>query len=856
VLPTIRRAYEEKWTFLDLGRAGISDEDWHLLDELFGLPELQYLSFGGYYFVEEESKYRETTNRGADNRFAVLPTHLTKLVNLNALALVRCNRVDSEGLKYLKDLQQLNSLILIACEKIDSEGLKYLKDLQQLNRLDLQGTAVKLNQEVIASADARQIFKWLLTDTKRPLDKFKLFLVGMGEAGKTHIRNRIKSDTDSTYTNHFEERTSCIEVHPVEVSLEAEDSASRTMTMLICDVGGQEKMHQTHRFYLGAERCCYALVLRADWPPEKNMLDYWLHFIANHSKTNEAKYRSSPVLILITQSDRVELASAGFDPSKFPGYQEWTSESVLSNYDQLKNELERVSREPNPYHGARVEAVIHGLGIDSELNSELPAGLAVRIQNQHNAALEELRQTLSRSVGKIPGIDEEFPPYFFAFQEWVGGALFDRRPYFDYAKDDEFQKMCQDNGLDRKQEQLTHLAILRSIGMIHFVGDNKMIQQSNYTEAQHWVFNPNWMHEPVYERILWGCNQLHQTGWLSTEDYRRIMSTERRRNGRLESNSVYDVTEQNAIRQLLQAMRIVFKVDNFRHNGMFIPDLLTNCRNTDRLVNDLGGTEQFASFKYNHLPERVFFAFLARHYADIPQDHRSECCFRNAIRFPARHPDNPTNNVQAAAIYEPYDLSTKTYQPRVKLFVDTSIEEQAAHEIRDGMKRELIDCCDEEAWNDYGEWERLDRRSSRAASDYVPQFPSTISNRTDETKKLVIGELTYFPETAQLHVKGHSRVDLKLGAMSTRLFEAIFRSITSGKFRKEITENRVTLYIAESDLTKKKYGNWPELGEKSSSSKRNYASDNNPVLSDIQISIGVKGNHFYITIPQSIFHGN
>ncbi|PQO48215.1 COR domain-containing protein, partial [Blastopirellula marina] len=697
------------------------------LAHLKDLKQLQTLHLNGCIWIE---------SAGLD--------HLKDLQQLQTLHLSGCERIESAGLAHLKDLQQLQMLDLSGWERIESAGLAHLKDLKQLQTLHLNGcirignaellhlnaipalrtlyvenTSVQIDNELILSGDARMIFSWLATTGKQRLRFFKLFLVGIGEVGKTHVLHRLTDADAPGYTNHEEERTTEISITKHELpTREAEDNPQEKVPVLICDCGGQDKMHQTHRFYFGGENCFYLLVVRADWPRSLNRLDYWLHFIASHSEATqrvEGRKVHAPTLILITQSDRVAMAEAGYQPTG-KGYEQWDAQAVLNNYAQLENDLHRVAAAS--YHGACVKGVIHNFGFDSQLAESMGTELGLKIKRQHSEALSDLLRELSSRILEVPGLDTEYEPNYFSFADWVGGHLQDDPTHFNYRRHPGFQSMCAELGLNDDYQSL-YLQTLRRLGKIHFVGDNPQIQRGDYTEAQQWVFAPQWLNEPVYNRILWGKDH-HQAGWLNTDQYRRVLGEPRTDgSGKVVSEESYSLEEQNAIRQLLRATRVIFDLPGEVDKGMLIPDLLENNPVWDRLVSDLSIADAPYTITFKHLPERVFFAFLARHYPAISEKLRGHNCFRNAIRFPVEHPDDPNKSVEIAAVFQPFDSEDASYKPRVQFYISKEVERDSANDIFAVLKKELDDCCKSEDWKERG------RREARAARFDEPEPPGS-----------------------------------------------------------------------------------------------------------------------------------
>ncbi len=239
----------------------------------------------------------------------------------------RSTRVSDVGLLALtKQLQHLPALqsLYFSGTRVSDVGLRALAEqvrhLPALKLLDLLRTRVSVPWEILATKDARRIFEHVL-GRERLLPEVKLLVVGQGEAGKTHLRKRLFVEpSDLTHHDDAEVRTHDIEmtVWSIKVELKKEsgdenqESVETDIRCHVWDFGGQNHLHGSHRFFLGAEWCLYLLVLNATQNAEQNRLDYWLRLLAHHGRKKIGSGESltierAPVLIVITQCDRWEL---------------------------------------------------------------------------------------------------------------------------------------------------------------------------------------------------------------------------------------------------------------------------------------------------------------------------------------------------------------------------------------------------------------------------------------------------------------------------------------------------------------------------------------------------------------------
>lgn len=220
---------------------------------------------------------------------------LAQMNQLTSLRLDRAN-IDDEGARTLAAMSSLDSLSL-AYNAISEVGVAALSSLERLEYLDVRGNGhfgvdLALAQPV-ATRSARAIF----TATRRltgpaptaPLNEAKLIVLGNEAVGKTSL---IRYLVQGKARDPDEQKT--VGIHAEKIETRPWSPAGVGPQLNVWDFGGQEIMHQTHKFFL-TERSIYLLVLE-DRREDDVSVFTWLRTIANRSG-------DSPILIVINKCD-------------------------------------------------------------------------------------------------------------------------------------------------------------------------------------------------------------------------------------------------------------------------------------------------------------------------------------------------------------------------------------------------------------------------------------------------------------------------------------------------------------------------------------------------------------------------
>jgi internalin A len=195
------------------------------------------------------------------------------------------------GIKALKRLETLD---------LDDNEIRFLPDwigelpdlqslyvrgnaLQELPRslthlslfnLDVSGNeALNLPRELVAaiSPPPRRILDYyfrVADSVARPLNEFKLILVGRGLVGKTSLVHKLVTDKFQEF-----KRTPGVNITKWPNQIDGEEVRAH-----IWDFGGQEIMHGTHRFFM-TERALYLVLLSGREGTEDHDAEYWLSMV-------------------------------------------------------------------------------------------------------------------------------------------------------------------------------------------------------------------------------------------------------------------------------------------------------------------------------------------------------------------------------------------------------------------------------------------------------------------------------------------------------------------------------------------------------------------------------------------------
>jgi internalin A len=206
--------------------------------------------------------------------------------------------IGDEGARAIGSLPALTYLHL-GGNHIGDEGARLLlgglaKAPTELRTLMLWHNQIDfLPEEVFKRSDAQHILaayrRFLATDVK-PLNEAKLLVVGREAVGKTSL---VRFLTENEARDPDERKTPGIAHQRIETRRWTPDKRDGPQ-LNVWDFGGQEILHETHKFFLTA-RSMYLLVLEDRREDDRSVYD-WLRTIANRGG-------ESPVIVVINKSD-------------------------------------------------------------------------------------------------------------------------------------------------------------------------------------------------------------------------------------------------------------------------------------------------------------------------------------------------------------------------------------------------------------------------------------------------------------------------------------------------------------------------------------------------------------------------
>lgn len=202
------------------------------------------------------------------------------------------------NMEKLKNLHVCNldnmTLERIPIEFINSDMEIRMEDDYSENVLSLYKTRL-LCQPISLFTHEKDFIRSYYAEKKIHLNETKVVFLGDGEAGKSHIIERIKED-NYQLKQFQQESTPGIAISQKHCTIEDEN-----VCLQIWDFGGQEIMHSMHRFFL-TERTLYVVVVNARDNTQDERAKYWLNNVKNFAN-------GCPVIIVLNKMDQNPTAS-------------------------------------------------------------------------------------------------------------------------------------------------------------------------------------------------------------------------------------------------------------------------------------------------------------------------------------------------------------------------------------------------------------------------------------------------------------------------------------------------------------------------------------------------------------------
>jgi internalin A len=213
------------------------------------------------------------------------PEWITNLSNLERLSL------QGNNFKYLPNsISKLSRLELLNISENDFRQLPLsLLSLTNLRFLHIDGI-LGIPKEIVRNADAKAILDYYFRiegprSQRQSLNEFKLMLVGRGGVGKTTLVHRLKEGKYREF-----KRTPGINITKWLLELDGDEVQAN-----IWDLGGQEIMHGTHRFFM-TERTLYLVLISGREGTEDYDVQYWLSLVRSFAG-------DVPIIILLNKWD-------------------------------------------------------------------------------------------------------------------------------------------------------------------------------------------------------------------------------------------------------------------------------------------------------------------------------------------------------------------------------------------------------------------------------------------------------------------------------------------------------------------------------------------------------------------------
>jgi internalin A len=280
------------------------------------------------------------------NAFSSLPPEIGYLSNIKILVMSRADEDISDierkvankvvNIPHYSSWYSYGDIWEYGDEKKGVNSLpKELSLLSKLEILDLRSNNIPIPPEILNKInEPNAILNYyfsVIESNRKPINEFKLILVGQGAVGKTSLVQQILHNT----FDQNQVKTEGISLIKWELKL-ATIGGEAPIIANIWDFGGQEIMHATHQFFL-TERSLYLLVLDARLGQDENRIEYWLRMIQSFGG-------DSPVIVVGNKIDQqlLDIDRRGLQ-AKYPNIKAFVETSCLDGrgIEELKEVLAR-----------------------------------------------------------------------------------------------------------------------------------------------------------------------------------------------------------------------------------------------------------------------------------------------------------------------------------------------------------------------------------------------------------------------------------------------------------------------------------------------------------------------------------
>lgn len=268
----------------------------------------------------------------------------------------------------------------------------------------LNGTKL-LCQPISLFRHDRDFIDRYYAEEKIHLNETKVVFLGDGEAGKSHIIERIKQ-RGANLKDFKKEATPGIAISEQHYML-----GNENVCLQIWDFGGQEIMHSMHRFFL-TERTLYVIVVNARDNTQDERARYWLNNIKSFAN-------GCPVILVLNKMDQNPSASI--------------NERLLKDdYPQIISFLKMSALKDNKDQFGQLQKTI--LDAVKEFDSyamEFPVSWNCVKQELSNMDTNYIEDAQYRSICKKNHVEDE------QIQDWLLDWFHDLGVSFNYHKMDQ-----------------------------------------------------------------------------------------------------------------------------------------------------------------------------------------------------------------------------------------------------------------------------------------------------------------------------------------------------------------------------------------------------------------------------------
>jgi internalin A len=203
--------------------------------------------------------------------------------------------------------------------------------------------------------------------------------------------------------------------------------------------------------------------------------------------------------------------------------------------------------------------------------------------------IKELEENITKEVGNLPHIHDQLLNSWFA----IKSKLEEMKQ--DFISYEEYECMCQAEGIDDELSQRTLMRFLHDLGIVLNFQEDSWLSDTN-------ILNPEWVTKAVY-RVL-NSNELFQSkGVLAFDGMGSILDSKK-----------YPKNKHRFIIEMMGKFELCFGFEG--HKKFLIPDLLS--KEEPDLNWDYDNSLAF-QYHYNFLPNSVISRFIVRMHPSISQ---------------------------------------------------------------------------------------------------------------------------------------------------------------------------------------------------------------------------------------------